>query len=191
MHLALFHQNQQSYFNDYRAMFAKCKLRVFVLANKSMNLKEQAHNMAIMLKKFRISFQQIVLISDATRFFIKFRLFFCSIRVTLTIVSLLRRPEKHTFDKFFNMLRVASDDLVASPKNERKLDADNMNLFVSNADLNKHKDKTNFYLRISEIVQENSVQVWYPISCRKTRILNLIFITGCNDFHDSTITSQK
>jgi solute carrier family 12 sodium/potassium/chloride transporter 2 len=50
-----------------RAMFAKCKLRVFVLANKDMNLEEQARSMALMLKKFRITFQQIILISDATK----------------------------------------------------------------------------------------------------------------------------
>jgi hypothetical protein len=44
---------------DSRAMFAKCRLRVFVLANKDMNLEEQARNMAIMLRKFRITFQQV------------------------------------------------------------------------------------------------------------------------------------
>jgi hypothetical protein len=42
-----------------RAIFAKCKLRVFVLANKDMDLEEQARNMALMLKKFRITFQQV------------------------------------------------------------------------------------------------------------------------------------
>lgn len=63
------------------------------------------------------------------------------------------------------MLRVApaashsTDDV--GPGNTQD---DNKNTFVSPIDLNKHRDKTNFYLRISEIVQENSSQVFLTLT---------------------------
>ena len=110
-----------------RAMFAKCKLRVFVLANKEMDLKEQAQNLALMLKKFRITFQQIILISDATK-----------------------RPDKSTRDKFQLMVTVPQPECDAGPPMSESL------MFVNETELAKHNDKTKFYLRISEIVQANS-----------------------------------
>ena len=110
-----------------RALFAKCRLRVFVLANKDMDLKEQAQNLALMLKKFRITFQQIILISDATK-----------------------RPEKTTRDKFEKLItspHLAGQTAPNSPESQ---------LLVNKIDLEKHYDRSQFYLRISEIVQTNS-----------------------------------
>ena len=110
-----------------RALFAKCKLRVFVLGNKDGNLEDQARNLAMMLKKFRISFQQIVLISDATK-----------------------RPEKATREKFQQLIT------VPPPTEASHLGPAEVVTLVSQADLDKHHDKTKFYLRIAEIVQANS-----------------------------------
>ena len=58
------------------------------------------------------------------------------------------------------MLRVgpATTDEVGSTNGQD----DNKTMLVSPLDLSKHKEKTNFYLRISEIVQENSSQVKTP-----------------------------
>lgn len=78
-----------------------------------------------------------------------------------------RRPEKHTRDKFYNTLRVAPADYETSGKTANfsstgsgdSVDEDSHPMFVSPSDLNKHRDRTNFYLRMSEVVQENSSQV--------------------------------
>ena len=81
--------------------------------------------MAILLKRFRITFQQIILISDATK-----------------------RPEKVTREKFQQLIT------VPQPGEDTNLGPSEDNLtFVSDVDLAKHHDKTKFYLRIAEIVQ--------------------------------------
>ena len=49
-----------------RAKFAKCKLRVFFLADKMNDLDAETRNMAALLAKFRIEFQDVILISDVT-----------------------------------------------------------------------------------------------------------------------------
>ena len=59
------------------------------------------------------------------------------------------------------MLRVAPADCQTPTNNSTDtIDEDSHPMFVSPSDLNKHRDRTNFYLRMSEVVQENSSQVY-------------------------------
>ena len=48
-----------------RSKFAKCQLRVFCLVDNIENMEEEAKSMTILLKKFRIKFQDVILLSDA------------------------------------------------------------------------------------------------------------------------------
>jgi hypothetical protein len=50
-----------------RSKFAKCKLRVFFLANDIENLEEETRNMTHLLKKFRIDFTDVTILSDAKK----------------------------------------------------------------------------------------------------------------------------
>ena len=48
-----------------RSKFAKCQLRVFCLVENIENMEEEAKSMTILLKKFRIAFSDVILLSDA------------------------------------------------------------------------------------------------------------------------------
>ena len=48
-----------------RSKFTKCNLRVFCLVDNIENMEEEAKSMTILLKKFRIAFQDVILLSDA------------------------------------------------------------------------------------------------------------------------------
>ena len=48
-----------------RSKFNKCNLRVFCLVDNIENMEEEAKSMTILLKKFRIAFQDVILLSDA------------------------------------------------------------------------------------------------------------------------------
>ena len=50
-----------------RSKFSKCKLRIFFLSNSNKNIEEEAKSMASLLVKFRIEFEDVVLLKDATR----------------------------------------------------------------------------------------------------------------------------
>jgi len=50
-----------------RSKFAKCHLRVFFLANDIENLEEETKNMTVLLKKFRINFSDVTILSDAKK----------------------------------------------------------------------------------------------------------------------------
>lgn len=50
-----------------RSKFAKCHLRVFFLSNDIENLEEETKNMSLLLKKFRIDFTDVTILSDAKK----------------------------------------------------------------------------------------------------------------------------
>merc|ERR550539_2089769 len=51
-----------------RSKFQKCKLRIFFLSNKRKEeLEEEALNMQELLEKFRIEFQDVIVLNDATK----------------------------------------------------------------------------------------------------------------------------
>ena len=113
-----------------RAKFHKCKLRVFFLSNqKSEDLDREARNMAVLLAKFRIEFQDVVVLSDATK-----------------------RPAKQTKDDFLEIITVKEQKTSTSSKDSTSSN----NRVVSDAELNSNSEKTNFHLRIAEIVRQNS-----------------------------------
>lgn len=101
-----------------RAMFSKCNMRVFFLSNKTESLDEETRNMAALMSKFRIEYQDVIILTDATK-----------------------KPEQRTVDQFKQM--TSGYGCYKEP-------------LVSQADLIAHKERTNFNLRIAEIVRENS-----------------------------------
>ncbi len=94
-----------------RSKFARCKLRVFFLSDKLEDLDVETRNMAALLAKFRIAFQDVILLPDVTK-----------------------KSSRQTREEF--------RDLVGD--------------VVSEADLSAQAEKTNFHLRIAEIVRQNS-----------------------------------
>ncbi len=50
-----------------RAKFAKCRLRVFFLSNNCNDVQAETKSMAALLNKFRIEFQDVILLADATK----------------------------------------------------------------------------------------------------------------------------
>jgi len=50
-----------------RKKYSKCKLRVFFLSNDSKNLEEDTKNMGALLKKFRIDFSDVTVLSGVQK----------------------------------------------------------------------------------------------------------------------------
>ena len=51
-----------------RKKYEKCQMRVFVLGDRDDDLDVETKNMAVLLAKFRISFHDVVLLSDVTKY---------------------------------------------------------------------------------------------------------------------------
>jgi len=51
-----------------RKKYEKCRMRVFVLGDRDDDLDVETKNMAVLLAKFRISFHDIVILSDVTKY---------------------------------------------------------------------------------------------------------------------------
>ena len=99
-----------------RDKYAKCKLRVFFLADKVDELDSATRNMAELLAKFRIDFQDVIPIPDATQ-----------------------KPSVHTRNAFQKMITTNNGECI-----------------IPEEDLEENNSRTNFSLRLAEIVQENS-----------------------------------
>jgi len=112
-----------------RKKFAHCKLRVFVLGSINEELDTETKNMAILLAKFRIEFHDIIILTDVTKY-----------------------PGKKIRDEFKQM--VAPLVQANGPRSETR-SADGTTL-MTQADLINNAEKTNFHLRLAEIVRENS-----------------------------------
>ena len=109
-----------------RSKFEKCKMRVFFLSEKMDEMDSEVRSMANLLSKFRIDFQDVILLNDVTR-----------------------KPSKETRDSF--------EQLISAPRHSRAGSGGSpASRVVSEADLKVHDEKTNFYLRIAEIIQQNS-----------------------------------
>jgi len=118
-----------------RAKFDKCKLRVFVLSagKKAEDLDKEARNMATLLAKFRIEFQDVVLLNDATK-----------------------RPSKQTKEDFKQMIRVQQQHKLSTSSRESAASSEPSATVVSEEVLGAHAERTNFHLRMAEIVRQNS-----------------------------------
>ncbi|XP_040581713.1 bumetanide-sensitive sodium-(potassium)-chloride cotransporter [Lepeophtheirus salmonis] len=123
-----------------RAKYSKCKMRVFFLSNKNDELDGQTRSMASLLAKFRIDFQDVIMLTDATK-----------------------QPKKETKDEFKAML--ANNSLKnsnsgkkhsTSSRDSSSSECDEVPPLVSELDIIANKEKTNFNLRIAEIVKDNS-----------------------------------
>jgi solute carrier family 12 sodium/potassium/chloride transporter 2 len=113
-----------------RAKFSKCKLRVFFLCSKKHEVVKETMNMVKLLSKFRIEADDVIIIDDATK-----------------------KPRAETKDAFDKMVRNSgnSPSIVIN-------DTENNEQVIPEDVLSKHKEKTNFHLRISEVVREHSSQ---------------------------------
>ena len=129
-----------------RAKFAKCNLRIFILAGKKDDIKEETESMAALLEKFRIKFQDVIVVSDATK-----------------------KPTKQTKDEFERLIRCPPS--FRRPKQPRNPSVSSLESLASmnrrdseqqscltEEELKKHSDLTHFHLRIAEIAKENSSQ---------------------------------
>jgi solute carrier family 12 sodium/potassium/chloride transporter 2 len=95
-----------------RTKFAKCKLRVFFLSEKSEDIDAVTRSMARLLEKFRIDVQDIIVLTHLTD-----------------------RATRKSRDEFAELIAPADLDEGA---------------------LNCYREKTNFHLRIAEVVRQNS-----------------------------------
>lgn len=109
-----------------RKRFRMSKIRVFFMANGevgSREVDEEVKNMAALLAKFRIQFQDVVVLTDVAK-----------------------KPSKATRREF--------DDMIgAAPPNQ---DCYSKACLVPDEELKACEAKTNFHLRIAEIVRLNS-----------------------------------
>ena len=112
-----------------RKKFAKCKLRVYVLGSKNEELDTETKNMAVLLAKFRIEFHDIIILTDVTKY-----------------------PGKKIRDEFKQMVKPLVQ--ANGPRADtRTFDGAPL---MTHSDLANCAEKTNFHLRIAEIVRENS-----------------------------------
>ena len=123
-----------------RTKFAKCKLRVFFLSNSNENSRDEGAKMAALLEKFRIEYQDVVLLADATR-----------------------KPQNQTRDEFSRIVRPHKRVSSAQNMSMSSLDsasscetADGDAFAGPDEEIAKHEDKTLFHLRIAEIAREKS-----------------------------------
>ena len=112
-----------------RKKFAQCKLRIYVLGSVNEELDEETKNMAILLAKFRIEFHDIIILTDVTKY-----------------------PGKKIRDEFKQMVKPLVQ--ANGPRPDTRT-ADGATL-MTQSDLANNAEKTNFHLRIAEIVRENS-----------------------------------
>ena len=126
-----------------RSKFQKCKLRIFFLSSKRKEeLEEEALNMQELLEKFRIEVQDVIVLNDVTK-----------------------KPSKATKDEFDELITIpvhdspkVSTSSQESAESGRASESSNESIstVVSQGELKKHEEKTNFHLRIGEIVRQNS-----------------------------------
>eukprot|EP00096_Caligus_rogercresseyi_P009884 TRINITY_DN3456_c0_g1_i2.p1 TRINITY_DN3456_c0_g1~~TRINITY_DN3456_c0_g1_i2.p1 ORF type:complete len:771 (-),score=246.82 TRINITY_DN3456_c0_g1_i2:780-3092(-) len=123
-----------------RAKYSKCKLRVFFLSNKNDELDGQTRSMASLLAKFRIDFTDVIMLTDATK-----------------------QPSKETKAEFKTMISAAAASKESSKKHSTSSrdsssssETEEVPPLVSEMDLIANNEKTNFHLRIAEIVKSNS-----------------------------------
>jgi len=112
-----------------RKKYSKCKLRVFVLASKTEELDEETRNMAALLSKFRIDFHDIITLSEITRY-----------------------PGKKIRDEFKQMI---APFVQSNGPNQEQKTTDGVALMTP-SEVANNSEKTNFHLRIAELVRENS-----------------------------------
>jgi hypothetical protein len=110
-----------------RKKFSKCKLRIFVLAREGKSVDEEKQNMTELLNKFRLSFHQIVMLTDVNK-----------------------RPGKKIKKEFDEMIRA----VLQPKKNAPSIEANT--LMLTHSDLARTDENTKFHLRIAEIVREHS-----------------------------------
>eukprot|EP00095_Tigriopus_kingsejongensis_P001377 maker-scaffold1253_size52701-snap-gene-0.12 protein:Tk01377 transcript:maker-scaffold1253_size52701-snap-gene-0.12-mRNA-1 annotation:"af190129_1na+ k+ 2cl- cotransporter" len=121
-----------------RTKFAKSKLRIFFLSENVDELDEDTRNMGALLSKFRIEFSDVILLQDMTK-----------------------KADKKTRDDFKAMITIphpkSGQISQSSLKSEAvdKFDALE-NVLVTEEELQRHSEQTNFQLRIAEIVRQNS-----------------------------------
>ena len=129
-----------------RSKFAKCKLRVFFLSNKGgkdeEDIEKEVSGMQELLEKFRIEFQDVIVLSDVAK-----------------------SPNKSTKEEFREMI---TDNVRGEPKiSTSSQDSATGSAYdfnesvvkrsiVSEDQLKANAEKTNFHLRIGEIVRHNS-----------------------------------
>lgn len=119
-----------------RAKFSKCKLRVFFLCSKKHEVVKETMNMVKLLAKFRIEAEDVIIIDDATK-----------------------KPRDDTRQAFEQMVRSKPYSSVKKFMTPAIVINDNdteHSQIISESTLSKHKEKTNFHLRISEVVKEHS-----------------------------------
>ena len=123
-----------------RTKFSKCKLRVFFLSNSNQDAKDEAAKMAALLEKFRIEYQDVILLADATR-----------------------RPQSQTREEFSQLVRpkskVAKKNMSISSLDSASSYEQTDDVFAASTnedEIAKFNDKTLFHLRIAEIARENS-----------------------------------
>ena len=104
-----------------RKIYRNCKMRIFFLCNKIEQLEMETRAMVALLARFRIEADDVIIISDA-----------------------MQRPSEASVRDFEEMMMMDSvmegeDEVVVETRR------------VTEEDLDKHREKTNFYLRISEV----------------------------------------
>ena len=95
-----------------RAKFARCKLRVFFLSDKSEDIDQVAKSMAALLEKFRIDFHDVIVLTQLT--------------------DPAGKSSREEFESLVAPCNLAEEDVAA------------------------YREKTNFQLRIAEVVRQNS-----------------------------------
>lgn len=104
-----------------RKIYRNCKMRIFFLCNKIEQLEMETRAMVALLARFRIEADDVIIISDA-----------------------MQRPSEASVRDFEEMMMM---DSVMEGKDEVVVETRR----VTEEDLDKHREKTNFYLRISEV----------------------------------------
>lgn len=125
-----------------RAKFAKSKLRIFFLSDNVEELDIETRNMAALLSKFRIEFNDVIVLQDVTR-----------------------KADRKTRDDFKELITIPHPKSKVGQQHSTTLKGDPTdlregleNVLVSEEDQLKHAEQTNFQLRIAEIVRQNSSQ---------------------------------
>ena len=118
-----------AYILSTRKRYINCKLRIFVLPNDESDLEEEKLNMIALLKKFRIKFDEIILITDVTRV-----------------------PGKMILNEFDEMIQPWIVPEGAARENQSR----DKPAPMTSADFVSNQNKTNFHLRMAEILRERS-----------------------------------
>ena len=125
-----------------RTTFSQSKLRIFIIASPKSDPKAEAQKMASLLAKFRIEFEDVILLTDVTR-----------------------KPSKCTKEEFSQIIKIRSKPVTSlSTSSLESMASDchggasmnNAPVFITEDEMVKNMDKTNFHLKIAEIARENS-----------------------------------